>query len=63
MIQYVIPMTDEYLRMDDIESLTPYQRLIIEAKISAGVWKPYRNNYILCDGKPLLKSKIGFMKK
>jgi hypothetical protein len=54
---------DKYLRMEDLTYLTPYQRLIVEAKLSCGAWKPYRMNYILSDGKPILKSKIGKTKK
>ena len=59
----VTTITDNYLRMKDVDTMTQFQRLIVDAKISCGAWKPYRQDYILRDGKPIPKDTLDFLKR
>lgn len=38
------------------DSMSIFERLIVNAKVSSGAWKIYRMNFILRDGKPILMS-------
>ena len=45
---------EEYLRMKNYDSMSQFERLIINAKVSSGAWKVYRMDFILRDGEPIL---------
>lgn len=51
---------DKYLRLNDLyEGLTPKERCVLEARLSSGVYKAFRNDYIIdSDGKPIEKMKF-----
>ncbi len=35
-----------YLTMNDLDCLPKLQRVVMEAKLSSGVWKPFRQGFI-----------------
>jgi hypothetical protein len=49
--------------MKDYDSMKKFPRLIIEAKLSSGVWKAYRQDFILRDGNPIIKDTLDFLKE